>query len=175
QVLRSAIQMRGCEKIDTVIPPAEVSWKIRDRHHFNNSDPYAGQLRQLFCGGAPAPFGGKSANVHLINDLALQLLAGPFRVRPAKRCRIDYLGRTMRSIGLKTRRWIGMKMFGVINTEPIAVARAGLGRPGKIPAFFPSERMKCAVRIFRCAFFKHYIDACRFWRPNAKMRLVCAH
>jgi hypothetical protein len=63
--------MRRREKIDTVIPPAEVTGKIGDWHHFNNSDANAGQFSQLFCGGAPGSFAGISADVHLINDLAL--------------------------------------------------------------------------------------------------------
>ena len=71
QVIRSPVQMCGCEEIDTVIPPTEVSGKICNRHHFNNGDTNAGQLRQLFRGGAPGPLLGECAHVHLINDLAL--------------------------------------------------------------------------------------------------------
>ena len=68
-----------------------------------------------------------------------------------------------------------MKVFGVVYTKPIAVASAGFGRPGKVLAVFALERMKCAVRIFGRAFFKDYIYVSCFWRPNAKMRLVCAN
>src|SRR5438045_799616 len=175
EIVWASVRMCRREKIHTVITPTEVAGKIRDRHYFNNGDANAGQLSQLFCGSAPGSFLGERAHVQLINDLAFQLLAGPFRVRPAKRCRIDYAGRTMRSIGLETRRWIGMKVFGVVYTKPIAVASAGFGRSGKISAVFALEWMKCAVRIFGCAFFKHYINVSCFWRPNAKMRFVCAN
>src|SRR5260370_41108651 len=170
QVLWSAIQMGGCKEIDTVITPAEVPGKIGDWHHLNNGDANAGQLRQLFRGGAPGPFLGECAHVHLINDLALQLLAGPFRIRPAKRCGIDYAGRTMRSIGLEARRWLAMNIFGVLHTKPITVVSAGFGQSGKISVVFGLERMKGAARIFCSAFFKENIDMSCFRRPNAKMR-----
>src|SRR4029077_14964441 len=150
--------MRGREKVDTVVAPAKFPGKIRDRHHLDEGDSNTCELRQLLYRGAPRSFLRKRADVHFVNDLALNFYSGPFRVRPAKRCRIDYLGRTMRSIGLETRRWIGMKVFGVINAKPITVTGVGFSRPRKISVVFTLERMKGATHIFCRAFFKDNID-----------------
>ena len=80
----------------------------------------------------------------------------------------------MRTVRLKARGWIGMKMFSVVYAKSIASARAGLDRAGKVSAFFGLQRMKRSLGILDRALFENNVDTLRFWRPNAEIRLVCA-
>src|SRR6478609_7639154 len=56
--------------------------------------------------------------MHFVNDLTCELSAAPISVRPAKLARIDDLRRTMRTVGLKTRRRI---RIGIFTIQPVSV------------------------------------------------------
>src|SRR6266849_1364606 len=92
QIVRRAIQVGWREKIDPVIAPAELSGKIRDRHHLHYGDADARQFYQLLRGGAPCSFTRECADVQLADDLAFQFLSGPVCVRPLERRWIDNAG-----------------------------------------------------------------------------------
>ena len=69
--------MSGRKKVHAVVTPAELSRKIRNRHHFNQGDSDSRQLCQLPGCGAPRSFPRERANVHFVDDLAFQLDTQP--------------------------------------------------------------------------------------------------
>ena len=101
QIVRRAIQVGWREKIDTVVAPAELSRKIRDRHHLDHSNADARQLCQLVRCGAPCSFPGECADMHFVDDLTFQFGSGPICVRPFELRWIDNARRSVWSIGLK--------------------------------------------------------------------------
>ena len=68
-----------------------------------------------------------------------------------------------------------MKILGLVHPKPIASARADVGDAGKIPVLLRLQRMKCALRVFRRAFFQNKIDMLSLRRPNTKMRYIFAN
>ena len=80
----------------------------------------------------------------------------------------------MRTVRLKARGWIGVKMFGVIDAKPIKRACTSACNAGKVSAFLSLQRMKCSLWVLLRALFENNVDTLRFWRPNAEIRLVCA-
>src|SRR5258707_12426808 len=77
QIIRSSVQACRGKEVDTIVAPSELSRKIRNRHHLDNADADAFQFGQLLGRGTPGAFGWEWADVHFINDLALQLHTGP--------------------------------------------------------------------------------------------------
>ena len=72
--------------------------------------------------GAPRSFLRERADVHFVNDLAFDFQSGPFRIAPSKFRWIDNARGTVRPIGLKTRRWIGIEVFAAVYSKTIASA-----------------------------------------------------
>src|SRR5437762_153918 len=140
--------MKRGEKIDPVITPAEISWKIGDRHHLYDGDSDARQLLQLLSRSLPRSFLRKSADVHFVNDMTFQVHAAPFGIRPCKLRWIDNARRSVRSVWLKSRGGIGMKMLGLVYAKTVEASCANIGRAGKITAFFAPKRLKRPLRIF---------------------------
>src|SRR6266404_6569690 len=68
-----------------------------------------------------------------------------------------------------------MKILGVVYPKPITSARADVDDAGEILTFLSFQRMKCSLRVFRCALFEDKIDMLRLWRPNTKMCFVFAN
>src|SRR5439155_26024270 len=103
--------------------PAKFPGEIRDRHHLHHRDSDARQLRQLLCCGAPRSFLRKCADVHFVDDLALQRNSRPLRVGPLELAWIDYARDTVWSFRLKARCRIGIKLFPAIYSKPVTAAR----------------------------------------------------
>ena len=80
----------------------------------------------------------------------------------------------MRAMRLKSRRRIGMKVFGLVYSETVERAGASVSDARKITAILALQRVKRPLRIFFRAFFQNKIDILRFRRPDAEMRLVWA-
>ena len=80
----------------------------------------------------------------------------------------------MRTIRLKARRRIGIKMVCAVDSKSVTSIGTGLGRAGKISSVFTCERMKGAWRIFFRARLENEIDRFCFGRPHPKMRFVFA-
>ena len=78
----------------------------------------------------------------------------------------------MRSMRLKARSRIGMKMLGLVYPKAVKRSRVGVGNPRKIASIFSFQRMKCSLRIFLRALFQNKIDMLRFWRPHPEMRFL---
>src|ERR1700686_3730391 len=114
------------EKIDSVVAPTEISWKIRDWHHFNDGDADAREFFQLFGRRPPRSLFGKRADVHFVNDVAFHFHAGPIGIRPFELPRIDSTRRPMRAVWLKARRRIGMKMLGLVYAKTVERSGASI-------------------------------------------------
>src|SRR6266487_6133614 len=136
QVIGRSVQMRRCKKIYPVVTPAKFPGEIRDRHHFDHRDSDARQLRQLLRRGTPRSFLRECADVHFVNDLALQRNSRPLRVRPSELVWIDYARDTVRSFRLKARRRIGIKVSSAIYSKPVTTACADVDGAGKISTCF---------------------------------------
>jgi hypothetical protein len=80
----------------------------------------------------------------------------------------------VRAVRLKSRRRIRMKMFGLVYSETVERAGAGVRAPRKITTTFALQRVKRSLRIFSRAFFQDQIDIVGFRRPDAEVRLVWA-
>ncbi len=171
QIIRHAVLMRRREKIDSIIAPAEFSGEIRDWHHLDRCDPDALEFCQLLGSSGPGSFFRERADVHFINDLTLEFASEPVRIGPAKLGWIDNARGSVRSIWLKSRRRIGMKMFGLVHPESVKRAWPSLSNSGMVSIIFALQRLKYSLRIFCRAFFQNDINPLRFWRPNPKMRL----
>src|ERR671937_267051 len=101
-VVWRAVKVGGSEEIDAVIAPTITANEIGDGHQFEQG--YAGvrQLRELAAGGFPRPLWCKGAEVHLVDHLSLEAYTWPRLIGPLECIGLDDLGRTMRSIGLKS-------------------------------------------------------------------------
>src|SRR2546421_5503352 len=164
--------MKWCEKIHSVVTPSEISGEIGDRHHFNHANSNPGQFLKLFGPGLPRSFFGKGANVDFVNDVAFHVHAAPFCIGPFKLRWIDNTRRTVRTVRLKSRCRIGMKMFGPVHAETVERASADFCTTGEVTALFAFQRMKRAPGIFFRALFQHKIDILRLWRPDTEMSFV---
>ena len=122
-VIGSAVQPRGSEKIDPIVAPTETPRKIGDRHDFQHRNAGSGELGQLFTCRCPSPFRSKRTNVHFIDDLTFPMNAAPSLIGPRKLARIDNLRTAMRAVGLKSRSGVGNKHFPVI--KPVSVQHPG--------------------------------------------------
>ena len=140
QAFRVPIQMGGSEKIHPVVAPSELPRELGDRHHLQHRHADTRQLRQLATGGIPRSLLCEGSNVQLVNDLALDLDASPSAVAPRKGIRIYYLGRSMGTVGLESRGWVGVKVTRSIQPEPVEGSSASLGNPaGEVPISLPVE------------------------------------
>src|SRR4051812_18586383 len=145
QVIRRAIKSARREKINAVIAPTEFTWEICDRHHFDHADARARKLAQLASSGGPRSLGRKRADVHFVNDLALQLQTRPLLIAPRKLSMIDHRGGPMRPSGLISRCGIGIKIFAPIQPKTVARADADLGGPREVAIRFGLQRLKGSV------------------------------
>ena len=78
----------------------------------------------------------------------------------------------MRTVRLKARRRIGVKMFRVVYSESIKRSRADVRDPGKVTALFRFERMKAALRVFVRSWLENNIDLLCLRCPKSKVGLV---
>ena len=118
------------------------------------------------------PSRSERADMHLVDDLALQCPAAPCGVRPWERCRVDDAGRAVRAVRLEARCGIGMKIFAVIHPKPVTSVRADFGRAGKISVLFGRKRMKRARGVLRRARLENKIDPVCFRGPDSKMGFI---
>ena len=124
--------MRRRKEIDTVVAPAKFTGELRNGHHLGHGNSDTRQLFQLLYGGAPRSLLGKCTDVHFINDLTFHFHSGPFCVAPWELRWINYAGGTVRSLGLKTRGRIGIKIFFAIYPKPVTRAGTGARSTGEI-------------------------------------------
>src|SRR5262245_33169956 len=108
--------------------------------------------------------------MHFVKDLAFQFQSRPARVGPSEFGGIYDARDSMWSIGLETRRWIGIKILRTIDTKTVASAGDRVGYAREVSARFRCQRKKFCFR-FR-SIFENNIDFPRLRRPNAKMRLA---
>src|SRR5262249_61408477 len=108
--------------------------------------------------------------VHFVNDLAFEFQSGPFRVAPWEFRWIDDAGGTVRSIGLKARRRIWIRIFGAIDLKPVASTSASAGCTREIAAWLGCERARCWRAV--CSGFQNNIRFPRLWHPHTKKRLL---
>jgi len=78
------------------------------------------------------------------------------------------------AVWLKSRRRIGMKMFGFVYAKTVERSGASICGARKITAIFALQRVKRPLRIFFRAFFQDKIDILSFRRPDTEMRLSWA-
>ena len=131
EIVRRAVHVRRRKEIDAVVAPAEASVELRDRHHLDDRDPEARQLRQLARRRRPRPLARERADVHLVDDLPFDATrpSTPASVQCRPRDRRSPTGRA----GLRAetaRRDPGYSFSSSIDPELIAVAgrRVGIGR-----------------------------------------------
>src|SRR5436853_7692295 len=115
--------MRWRVKGGSVISPSEASWKFCDRHDFEKGDLILHQVRQEFARSVPCTFASERADMHFINDLALEPDTPPCFIPPAIQQRIHDLRRAMRPFGLISGCRIGKEPVPAIEAKPISHAR----------------------------------------------------
>jgi hypothetical protein len=121
RIFRSPIQPGRREEIDAIIAPAKSARKVGNRHDFDQRNSKARELRELLHGRPPSAFRSKRSKVQFVCHQLVCRPTPPCPIRP-REGRVDDLRRTMRSIGLKARRRIGIRT--VVEFE--AVEGAGL-------------------------------------------------
>ena len=163
EVVGRAVKTRRREQIDAVVAPPEAPLELRDRHHLDERDADARELPQLLRRRGKRARARERADVHLVRDLSRQHRAGPRLIGPAERVRIDDLGRSVRTLGLKARRRIRIQPIVVVELEPIAIADARVGGAAEIAAGLRPEWTGTAAAI-------HDRDAVRARGPDAKVR-----
>ena len=102
ELVRATVETGRRERVDPVIPPAELAGKIRHRHQFETGDPQLGQSWQFAGRFLPVPIRRKGADMQLVNDQLLAATAAPPSIGPAERARIDDLRGAVRAVRLKT-------------------------------------------------------------------------
>ena len=78
----------------------------------------------------------------------------------------------MRAVRLISGRRVGMKVFRFVYAKTIERAGTDISDSRKVPALFPVERLKRALRLLIFAFFQDKIDVLRFERPKPEVRFV---
>ncbi len=111
KIVGLAIQSGGGEQIDPVVAPAKSAVEFCHRHHFQQGHAQLRQLRNLGDRRVPRAGRRESADVHFIDDSALQTHALPLAVLPLIHAGIDYHRGPMRTIRLQSRRGIGVKLL----------------------------------------------------------------
>ena len=102
EVVGTSVQSGRRKEIDAVVSPAEFSVKVCNRHHLDHRDAEPGQFLELARRGRPRALTRERAHVHFVGDLAANRGAAPCGVGPLEGGRVDYFGRTVRSIRLKS-------------------------------------------------------------------------
>ena len=105
--------------------------------------------------------------MQLVNDLALDRDARPRLIAPGKRQRIDHLGGAVWSIGLKSRRRIGIGPIAGIELELVAASHRRLHQAAEVAVGFGIQRDRAAV-------VEHDVDGPRRGRPHPEMRPAVA-
>ena len=78
----------------------------------------------------------------------------------------------MRTVGLETRRRIGMKILCAVYSKSITRPSADIRAAGKVTGLFRFERMKAALRVFVRSRLENKIDLLRLGCPKSKVGLV---
>ena len=169
EVVGPAVQMRRREQVDAVVPPSEPAFELRDRHHLDHRDPEPRQLRQFARGRRPRAGPRKRADVHFIQDRVFQLDTGPCVVGPAKCCRVDDLGRPVRTLGLKSRGGIGIEPRAAVDAETVSTPRVSRYDTAEVPVLIALERRSSATAIH------DYVQFGCARRPHAHVRSTFAN
>ena len=91
EVVGGAIAVKGREKVDAVVAPADIPGELGQRHAFENSDSQLTQARKLADRRTKVTFRGEGANVQFIENLPLDeiLRASSLRIRSSVGGRVD--------------------------------------------------------------------------------------
>src|SRR5215468_4470340 len=127
-VIRRAVEMARREEIDTVVAPSELAREVGDGHDLEARDAEARQLGQLAHGGGPVSLGREGADVHLVDHLAADRRAGPARLAPSERGRIDHARWAGRALRLEAGRRVGIECLVRVELKSIERARAAIIR-----------------------------------------------
>src|SRR5262249_27900765 len=139
QIVGTSVVMERRVEIDTVVAPAEPPFELRERHQLDERDAEPRQLTELSRRRRERAFRRERSDVQLVHHLTADGRALPARVVPCERGRIDDLGRTVRTVRLKSRRRIRKESFAAAEAELIARARLGVDQPTEVAAMFGVE------------------------------------
>ncbi len=167
EIIGPAVQPRGRIQIDAVVAPAELAGKLRHRHDLDHRNAQLLEPWQFAGRRAPGAFGRERTQVQLVDHLPVQLGAGPMLIAPHELRRIDHLRRAVNSLGLKTRRRVGIDGRVVVDQKPVARAGRCLRRkPGKIAVARSLEFERLVELVGRGA--EGYLYSLPPRGPNAK-------
>src|SRR5437899_7773925 len=105
-----------CGRVEggSIVSPSEASGEFRYRHDLDEGYLILHQRRQEFARCFPRAFASERADMHFINDLALEPHPLPGFVFPAIQKRIHDLRRAVRTVGLKSGCRIGKEPLPAI-------------------------------------------------------------
>src|SRR5262249_50833625 len=89
KIVGCSVKMTRSEPVYAIVPPAESTRELGDRHNLDYSHAKARELRKLDGGRCEGSFFGEGAEVHLIDDLSMDLDTAPQRVGPLEAGWID--------------------------------------------------------------------------------------
>src|SRR5258708_10634543 len=170
EILWPTVKPSGSKQVNAIVAPTKATGEIRQRHNLQNRDATVSQFGQFSLSGVPSSFFRERANVHFVEHLsfsanAIPMVIGPFEIRG-----IDYLGRAMRALGLKTRGGVRITLGSSIQAESVQHTRLNLCYvTGKIAIILGLESAANLVTrrvIFR---FQNHVHILTVWRPHSEM------
>src|SRR5260221_32487 len=170
ETLWPTVKPSGSKQVNAIVAPTKATGEIRQRHNLQNRNATVSQFVQFSLSGVPGSFFRERADVHFVEHLAFGANAIPILICPFEINRIDYLGRAMRALWLKTRGGIRIPLGSSIQAESVLHNRVSLCNvTGKIAIILGLESAANLVTravIFR--FHNHvYVLAVR--RPHSEM------
>ena len=107
QVLRRAVGGIGRVRQHAVVAPIAPAGTIGERQKLDRGNAEPREVIEAPDGGIESPFGGKSADMQLVDHGLMPRAAFPVRIRPGERHRIDHHARGMHILGIPARSGVG--------------------------------------------------------------------
>jgi hypothetical protein len=98
-----------------------------DRQHLDEVDAERDQVVEPVDGGVERAVGGEGADVHLVDDGAGELAAGPPLVGPRERRRVVGARAAVDALGLAARARVGQRGVGVVHEVAVVEVAGGEG------------------------------------------------
>ena len=128
------------EQVDPVVAPPVNTREFGHRHQLDDVDAQVGKVRHALDRPGEGSVGREGADMHLVQDRALERPTGPTGVRPRVCVMIDELGQTEHPIRLGWRSRIGADV-SALERKAITRSRPGTGVRCRPPsAITPGHR-----------------------------------
>ena len=133
----AAVRLMGREPADAVVAPVVLAVERVDRQDLDEVDAQLHEVVEPFDGRVEGAARRERADVHLVEDAAGQLPAGPGPVGPGERRVVVHPAGSVHPGRLPGRARVGQRLVGVAEQERVVGARAGRGHVARPPSRRP--------------------------------------